>query len=250
MIKTNEYYASVYGRTNKVKQAILSYFFSISSTPRIFIEIFLRREMGIRYFSLFHCICLGAVLFALPFLMPPNFGLSLSDIILSNWGWYLYLIAFAKCSWDRSKESSHPYGYFDFNHFSLSTGKHIRFVDNFRVMGKPISARAKDVYLEPLLAVGVGILAFLTHQWMVGALLIICSGIYSMSYRAAYEMGRTFFLDKIDEDLVNRGVTDFFLNDKPKPSNFNFYGPKPSASEVRQGLAALFGGKDQGADVK
>lgn len=250
MIKTNEYYATVYGRTNKLKNGLLSFFFGISSMPRLLAEVFLRRDLGRQYFSLFHCVIWAILLLVLPFILPSDYNHSWYQPILKHWGWYLFLLAFCKFSWKRHKECKRPWGYFDFNHFSKSSGKRLPQVENFKFLGKPVNVRAMDVYVEPLLITAVGLFSLLVGQWMLGTLLTICAGIYSLSYRAAYQTGRNSSLEDIDRDIANRWITNTFLNDQPQTSNFNFYGPKPSSSEVRKGFADLLGKEDEGTEVK
>lgn len=249
MIKKNEYYATVYGRMNNLKQAFLGFFFGISSYPRLLIEVFLRRDMGISYFSLFHCICWAIFLFVLPFLMQGRHGNSWHQVLTSHWAWYVFFIAFCKFAWDRHKECKRPYGYYDFNHFSKSSGKRLDQVDRFKFRGKPLHMPYLDIYLEPLLATAVGLLALLLGQGMLSVLLIVCAGIYSLSYMAAYSMGRDRILEDIDKSIANRWITDTFLNDKPNPTNFDFFGPKPSSEDIRNGLADLLGDDDDGTEV-
>lgn len=250
MIKTDEYYKEVYGRTNNLKKGFLAFFYGISCYPRLLIEVFLRHDMGIRYFRLNQCIRLALTMLFLPFWLPTNQGYPWLHTVLVNWGWYLFLIAFIKFSWDRHKECRKPLGYFDFNHFSLSAGRRLRKVDTFKFMGKEVNPPIKDIYLEPFLVTVLGLTSLLLGQWMLALLLIICAGIYSLSYKAAYELGRDILLDKIDEDLINRDFTDTFLNDKPTTSNFQYFGFKPSTDEVRKGLVNLFRDDDEGIGVK
>jgi len=248
MIKTEIHYKSVYDRSGSIKKAVLSIFLLISSSPRLLLEVFVRREMGIRYFNLSQCIRLIVFLFLLPFLLPFTFGQQWFNILLANWGWYLFLIAFGKFSFDRAVECSRPYGYFDFNHYSISTGRRVRWMDNIKFMGRTLNDRTKDVYLEPILATVVGLLVLLLGQWMLALLLIICAGITSMSYMAAYEDGRNYLLDIIDDHLRNNGLANTLLNNEPTNSNFHFYGPKPTSDEIRKGFENLLR-NDDGTDV-
>lgn len=250
MIKTNEYYTIVYERNNRLKERFLSFFFDISSYPRLLLEVFIRRDMGRRYFSLSHCIGWGIIFLFLPFLLPANHGQAWHEIVLDHWGWYLYLVAFGIFSRKRYLECKFPWGYFDFDHFTKYTGTRLPQVNNFTFKGKAVNVRSLDVYVEPLLMTAVGLLAFSLGQGLLGGLLTICAGVYSLSYRAAYQMGQDFVLDKIDKAIANGWYTGTFLNGSPQTSNFNFYGPKPSSSDIRNGLADLFRDDDDGTDVR
>ena len=48
----NLYYRTVFMRVNSIKEIILGFFLAIASYPRMLLEVFTRKNMGERYFSL------------------------------------------------------------------------------------------------------------------------------------------------------------------------------------------------------
>lgn len=239
MKKQNIYYMTFYGRNNILKRVFLSFFFNISSYPRLLSEVFLHREMGIRYFSLFHSLCVVLTMLAVPTILSSGYEVSIKDQLLHFWGWYSFILAFAFFSWKRYLETRTRRGVYDFDHFTLGAGKHLPFVNDLTINGEPVSPRAKDVYIEPIIVASVALTFILLDQSMIGWLLLVCALIHSLSYAAAYEMGRQLLLDEIDGGICNRSLTNIFLNDEPPVGNFEFYGPKPSSEEVRKRVAPL-----------
>ena len=66
-MKKNLYYQHVFGRTNAIKEFIYNFFLAISSWPRLILEVFLRKNMGERYFSFSNCVLIIVILCYLPF---------------------------------------------------------------------------------------------------------------------------------------------------------------------------------------
>ena len=66
-MKKNLYYAHVFGRTNAIKEFIYNFFLAIASWPRLILEVFLRKNMGERYFSFSNVVLMLLILCYLPF---------------------------------------------------------------------------------------------------------------------------------------------------------------------------------------
>ena len=66
-MKKSLYYEHVFRRTNAIKEFIYSFFLAIASWPRLLLEVFLRRNMGERYFSFSTAVILLLILCWLPF---------------------------------------------------------------------------------------------------------------------------------------------------------------------------------------
>lgn len=242
--KTNIYYQTFYGRNNKLKQAILSFFYSISSPYRLLVEVFLRRRMGIRYYSLFFSICIVLFMLFAPLLIPFIKRQEVGIFMLEQWGWYLFTFAFGFFSYKRYKEVRVKHGEYDFEHFSLSAGFRLPFIENLKFRGKPLSVRVMNIYAEPLLTAAAALIFFLLGQVMIGILLLGCAIIYSLSYAAAFEIGRQIILDYVDDNICNRSLADVFMNDKPSESGLEFYGVKPTSEEVRKGVVPILTGSN------
>lgn len=249
--KTNVYYRTMYARTNKIKEIILSIFYGLSSYPRLLAEVILRRNMGIRYFSTFHAVCLTLLLLFIPFVVEDKTSDDFFYVIGEHWGWYLYTVAFIYFAIKRHKECRTKHGVYDFSHFTVSAGKRLPFVENLKINGKPLDARTKNVYVEPLLIAAAGALFLLLGQNLIAALLLVCALIYSMSYVAAFEMGRQMILDNIDNIISGRELANVFKKDKPASSGFEFYGVRPTTEEAREGIAPLItGNAEAGSEVR
>lgn len=251
-VKTSIYYQSFYERHNKLKDAFYGFFYSISSTPRLVIEVIIRSRMGCRYFSAYHAARITSFLLLLPFLIPASYQDGVSGFMQMHWGWLLYTASFIYCSRKRHKETWRRHGDFDFNRFGLSAGDRLPFINNLRINGKRLDPRSLNVYAEPLLIIAVGLLALLLSQWMLGVLLIVCAVIYSLSYAAAFEFGREMIQRQIDINIANQGLTEIFIHDQEPTNGFEFYGPKPTVEEVRKGIAPLLIGQDleEGTELK
>lgn len=250
--KTSIYYQTFYGRSNKLKEAFLGFFFNISSFPRLVIEVILRSRLGCRYFSTYHAARIIVFMLLIPFLIPASYQDGIGGFLQMHWGWFLYLGVFTYCARKRHKETWRRHGEYDFTRFSLSAGDRLPFIDNFRINGKRLDPRTLNVYIEPLFVAAVGCLALLVGQGMLAVLLLVCSVIYSISYSAAFEMGRQIILDQIDMTICNQGLTEIFIHDQEPTNGFEFYGPKPTVEEVRKGIAPLLVGQDfeEGTELK
>ena len=79
-MKKNLYFRSVFRRKNVIKEAILDLFLSTCSVPRLLLEVFIRTNMGERYFSFSTAIIATTVLAILPI------GASVGFYFLARYG--------------------------------------------------------------------------------------------------------------------------------------------------------------------
>lgn len=250
-MKKNLYYQILYRRTNFIKEFILGLFMGISSWPRLLLEVFIRKNMGERYFSFSTSIIIAIILALLPFQIAKFHAFfsgqfSFWDVLLKNIAWYIYLIAFLYHADLRRQEVKRLPSVFDFARFSLSTGNINPQFYNFSIDGTKTDVRTVETLLEPALFFIVGFFLAIIGQ-SLGFLLLICSVIYSLSYVAAYHLGDNFVMDTIDEMICNEELVASFVEgmDSSQTRGFNSYGRKPSDPDMRRRVVDdMTGGKN------
>lgn len=244
-MKKNLYYRTVLQRKNLIKETIFNFFLGFASFPRLVIEVFIRKNMGRRYFKRSSATLVAFFLLLLPFLV--KFFLSpftsrygyhhqdgFWDTIKSHWMWYLFVVAFSFFSYLRYKDVKHIKDVFDMNHFSLASGDILPYFQTLKHKGKHFTIRNIEIYIEPAHAFLAGIFFIIIGHSFLGWFLIICAICYSFSYAAAYMKGDNFILDKIDEIITNEELSHTFISDEPTKRGFRFYGEKPDSEEWRK----------------
>lgn len=233
-MKKNLYYRNVLQRRNKLKEAFLMFFWGIASYPRLILEVFLRKNMGCRYYSFSSCVTILVLLFIIPMMFGDTLRYGFFEHFKEHKLWYLFCITFIFYGYRRYKEVKRIEGEFDFQHFSLSTGLKYDFFYSLKFNGKTFTPRQIEIFIEPLPVLILGILLLLIDQVHLGLLFIVCSIIYSQSYAAAYMLSDHFILDKIDEIICNEGLNDTFVHDKPSEKGFEYNGIKPKTEAWRK----------------
>ncbi|PSR55786.1 hypothetical protein AHMF7605_25625 [Adhaeribacter arboris] len=243
-MKKNLYYRQVFRRRNYIKELLLDFFLSVASMPRLLLEVFLRKNMGERYFSPFVASFVFVVFFFFPYAMGGMFGSygdTLPEIIKDNVSWYLFLAAYAAGCFFRWQEVIRLPSVFDFARYSLSAGRIHPIFYAIRIGGKPVDKRGIEIILEPAPFFLIGLLLLWMDQ-RVGMLLITSSIVYSLSYIAAYHKGDDFIMDKIDEMICNEELVSAFVDelDASQTRGVHFYGHKPADPGTRRQLAKAF----------
>ncbi|PMD95702.1 hypothetical protein BWI97_13970 [Siphonobacter sp. BAB-5405] len=254
-MKKNLYYRSVFKRTSNAKGGILVVILLFSSWPRLLLEVFLRRNMGERYFSFSTALSITVALS----LIPPLFALISSNVI-PNYGfvfflltygtWYVFLGFFVFMAIQRREEIKRLPSVFDFARFSLSTGQAHPFFIKFKWRGRSGDRRTIETLLEPGFCFLVGLVLWFLAQY-IGAVIMISSVMYGLSYRALYRQGDHFIMDKIDERISNEELTKAFVEGRPmdETRGFPFYGRGPTDPDMRRELASSFMVDDEVVDV-
>lgn len=250
-MKKNLYYRTVFKRTNLLKEFFYSIFFGLCSWPRFLLEVFIRKNFGERYFSLFVASVLSIFLAFYPLIRDKGLRLSYrfgefhlhsnietSKFLLHNATWYLFLIAFIYMCIVRYNEIKHLPSVFDFERFSLSSGNIHPFFLNFQWRGENVSVRTIETLLEPAFFFLIGFVLYLFGQ-SIGVLILVCSIFYSFGYLAMYHQGDEFIMDKIDERIYNEELMGVFVDEKDSDSarGISFYGRRPSDPETRRKIA-------------
>lgn len=214
-MKKNLYYAAVFQRKSVIKSFLISIGVLFASWPRLIIEVFLRRDMGQRYFNIMSSIFLFFLLGPwglkiVSLLFPDYYTPPFLEMIKDRPSLFLFDLAFLGFSIKRYLEIRLKPGVFDFARFSQSTGIPLEIFRDINLFGKPATIRQVSIILEPALACIVGIV-FLLCASPVGSILVICSIVYSLSYYADYSLGDDFVIDKIDEMICNEELSKSFL---------------------------------------
>lgn len=250
-MKKNLYFRSVFRRKNVIKEAILDLFLSTCCVPRLLLEVFIRTNMGERYFSFSTAIIATTVLAILPigasvgFYFLSRYGFSrefdIFEFLLHDLTWYLFLAGFVGMCLDRRREIKRLPSVFDFGRYSLSTGNiHNGFL-NYQPYGKRLSVRTIETVIEPgfFFVIGAGLWLLQQH---VGILIVVCSVCYSISYLGAYHRGDNFVMDQIDEMIFNEEMTASFVDGLTpnETRGVNYYGRKPVDENMRRKVAENF----------
>jgi hypothetical protein len=247
----NLYYHIIYQRPNNLVEWFLGFFYQVSSWPRLLLEVFIRRNMGERYFSLFGVGCIFLLLV----------GRLLFNVVLAKMGYsyskgtgaYLYsntvtmgafAVVFLYFGIQRSQEIKRLPSVFDFKRFSLSPGNSLLVDPNYR--GKiPAwfihNPRRIATVSEPGLFFLAGLLLLLAGQ-SIGTILLVCSIIYSLSYVATYRMGDNLVMDHIDNIIASEEMDRSFSQDLPPSETRGFATPgrRPADPNYRRKVAQSF----------
>ncbi|MCF0072452.1 hypothetical protein LZD49_18360 [Dyadobacter sp. CY261] len=254
----NLYYQAMFRRRNLLKEWILASFMEISSIPRLLLEVFVRRNFGERYFSIFIATCATILLAAYPILMYRLYfvfayyeifhGIErwtpfpIADFLKDYLTWYMFIGGFVYMCVKRNDEIKRQPSVFDFAKFSLSTGEiHPAFLD-FKIRGAKQDIRTVETLIEPGFFLVIGLLLWLLLDQSVGALIAICSIIYSGSYMAAYYVGDHFVMDKIDQMICNEEMVAAFVEGKEasETRGMHFYGRRPANPDHRREVVGSF----------
>lgn len=251
-MKKNLYYRNVYKRANVFQSFSVFIFNVIASYPRLTLEVFIRRNLGERYFAFVPSIFWGILLALVPFVLSGSlnpfgrtrYGSSFS--FETYWSWHLFVLLYLFFCVIRKIEMQRKPSVFDFGRFSLSTGESLPFFYKLKIKGLPPNSRTIETLLEPLLFFIIGFFLIQLGQ-IVGWLILVFSILYSLSYRGAYKLGDDFVMDKIDEQIANEETYNSFVADQ-EPSltrGMRFYGRRPADPEKRRQVADSFIEEDE-----
>jgi len=255
-MKKNLYYKAVFARKNILKEFCLMGFLILISGPRLLLEVFIRKNFGERYFSMFQAVCLSIFLFFIPIAIAKyheamgDMSYNAGTIMMRDLTWYLFLAAFLYFSYQRQQEIKREPSVFDFARFSLSTGEINDRFYQFKIRGKVPDPRTIATVLEPAFFLAIGIVLAILQQ-KVGVLLIFSSIFYSLGYRGAYYQGDMYIMDKIDEMICNEELSNSFVDDQqPKDTRgFYAYGRRPSNAAFRKQVVDSFFEEEPTSDV-
>lgn len=243
-MKKNLYYRSVFKHENEMKNNFMHFIIMIASPFCSIIEVFIRKNMGRRYFKLSTSVIL--IIFMLFYLvinlvvqkfahdtMSAYYRGYETETSISIISWTVFLIIFGYFSYKRSKETKLLQSEFDMNHFSLSNGDPLPFFTNLKIKGKPASIRTIEVIIEPLAVFIAGLVLMIAGLTMIGGILTNCAILYSLRSYFAYQIGDNFILDKIDEMICNEDLSKNFIEDEIGDRGFQYSNIKPNSKIFR-----------------
>jgi len=228
-MKQNIYYTQNFGRlgTRKLSQFVVALLIG----PKIILDVFMRRKMGERYFTLMGAAVMGLILFmagswADKMGMAPRGGMT---------SFYVFFVLYAIMSVVRYLEIRRAPSVFDFARFSLSSGIPYDFFFNIKITGKRPTLRTVEIFYEPLFCLIVGFIIGFLGQALVAIVIIICSIAYFLHNQLDATLGDHFVMDKIDEIICNQDMSQTFVQDKEMSDRqVPFFSKKPKTAELRQ----------------
>lgn len=265
-MKKELYFQSVFQRKAEIDQKISAYTFFYLSFPRLLLEVFLRKNMGERYYSFGHAVALFIILFILPIHFAPQLHalemisdrdvMSITDMggmrspdkfsylkfMLKHITWYIFIGAFIYNAFNRNQEIKRLPSVFDFARFSLSTGEIHKVFKEFIWKGKRVNERQIEILVEPLFFFTVGLVLIVFNQ-LVGYLIVLASICYSISYVLAYHHGDHYIMNIIDKRIfgeeINNAVDGKSTTDT---RGTKFYGRVPTDPDNRRKVVdSMFG---------
>ncbi len=262
-MKKNLYYRDVVQRKNPLTPWLLNWFNAFSSSSRLLLEVFIRKNFGERYLNLYSVITLAISLAILPVLFievpallgngavnPNQFGGMTGfegapvpqkpSYMPQYLGWYAFIVAFVGMGVKHCMDNRHNPSVFDFRKYSLSTGDINPIFLKVKIPGVKTDVRVVECLIEPLGFFVAGFLLWLIGQHL-GYLLMFMSICYSLNYIGAYMGGDHFVMDKIDQIIINEEMEKAFVNDEAedKTRGFRFRGQKPETDQMRRQLLPL-----------
>jgi hypothetical protein len=243
-MKKNLYYATIYQRRNLSKDFLYNLFLGLSSWPRLLLEVFIRSNMGERYFSLFGVVVISLLLLGYPFYQAGPYS-DVFPVIKDNLTWYLFTGAFAFFGYKRLREVQTLPSVFDFERFSLSSGVSLSIV--YDITKNP---RRIATLLEPGGCLLIGLLLWWMNQ-RIGVVITVCSVIYSLSYMAAFSQADDFLMDHIDNIICNEDLAKTFREGltSRETRGAESYSYRPEDPEARRKAAEAFEAEDIAFEV-
>lgn len=242
------YYRTVILRQNKLKFAILNFFFAICSYPRLVLEVFIRKDMGERYFNLASAITTAVLLILIPQFIFYSYESKWHEILWDHKIWHLFIVVFLVFSLLRHKESWRPDSTFDLSRYSRSSGTTLKIFDNINT--KATQREIETIY-EPTPFALLGILLMFTGQALLGSLFILCAIVYSLSYYGAYMNGDNLILDKVDEIIFNEEMSGIFIKNQPARRGVNpFFTKRPATEELGERIYNTMVDEDERVDIE
>lgn len=241
-MKRNYYLYTVMRRENKLKNLVIGFFRDLSSTFRLFIEVFTRTDFGHRYFIYWGAMFWGVGGLLLPILITGGIGAFMGELDFGKFfsygfTWIVYFILFIRqCNKHRKDIKKRDISFYE-NRYSHYDG-HIRsFVYEIRdrLFKKNADSRIVETVCEPLPFFASGLLLMLLQQ-PIGLLLFICSIFYALSYLGAYYQSDEYFWERNDVGIYNELLEDVFVNeaDHSKDQGVKYFGYRPSDKKVRE----------------
>lgn len=259
-MKKTLFYRTFIERRNPIMDALMAFFLSISSWPKLLLETLIRKNFGVRYFSFSGCLAITFFLALYPIskayglsrLVGYGYGeeFSMKEFIAHYFTWYAYLVVFLYTAVQRNAEIERVPSVYNLGRYSKSTGAiNSAFLDT-KIMGKLATLRQVEILLEPGAFFVAGLVLWKIAQ-PIGILLMVCSIIYSLSYKAAYKQGDDFIWDTNDRFILSKVLVKSFLGNHSleETQGYQFRGRLPVDAEGRQRFAELVSQEEEIAEA-
>lgn len=237
-MKKNLYYRDGWARFNALKGLIFYFTMMICSYPRLILEVFLRKNFGVRYFTLSSAVTVCVFLVSFPILLNwQAFAMGYVDMwtFFKSFGlWYAFTALFAFASMQRYDEVKRNPSVFDFAKYSRYSGD---INPIFTTFSSEPNVRKIETLYEPAPFFFVGVFFAVIGQ-PLGYLLIFSSIIYSICQFASYDNGDNFVMDLIDDMILQERFEKNFMDDADPANNYGvgFKGRKPVNRDLRKRL--------------
>ena len=246
MNKVQMYYRTSLRRENLALNFIYNLFLWVCSYPRLMLEVFVRKNLGQRYFRMSSAITVAAILFFMPKIsstprwVTSLFGVSRGsryDDSSAQFTWYLFITLFVIFSVIRWFEIEKLSSGFNFNKYTKYSGD-----INYRFSKIPFfgqtDIRQVETFWEPLFFFLIGGLLILLGQ-KIGIVIFIGSIMYCISYCAAYKNGDDFIADANDERLLEEEFHNSYVKNLPGEQcrGVRLYMDRPRSMEEAEKVA-------------
>lgn len=235
-------------RRNILKDIFMALFLMFASYPRLLLEVFVRKNMGERYFSMASVLTIFVILAAVPFIIVQTTS---PYVIAQNKLWYLFLALFLFAANKRRLEIKRLPSVFDFGRYSKTKGVTNPLLYKFSIF-KNLGIRNMRKFGEPSIFFVAGLLLLLIQQWLLGGLLIVSSILFSLSFAATFYYGDHKIMDIIDDIMKTEDMVKSFLDDDDdsiSPRGVEFFGRKPGSKEMRQKVLSYTRRKEDVAEA-
>jgi hypothetical protein len=213
-MKKTLYYRRFHQKKNDVTSIFNLLLTAFASLAKRLCDVFVRTNMGERYFSTLMSSILIIILAIAPFIFSRGFNTDILEIILSNPSWYIFVALYIFFCIKRYKELRRDTSLFDFTKFSLSTGDTLPLFEKVNIKGVPANPRQIAVLLEPVFFFIIGVLLILFKQ-EIGLVITVSSICYWFTNYTSFLEGDNFVLDIIDDKIC----ANYFINDFANGSN-------------------------------
>lgn len=226
----NLYYKQVYQSKNSVKHFLEDLAGLFGEVAHKVLVVFLKRDLGERYFHFFTALKISFVLL-IPVVLNnifivPNLNMLRSlrmDWLISlflsfNQGWLVFILGYLAVAFIRHRERSFSLTKYDFSLFSLSQGRSTIPWDKF-LPGKFNNPVIIDCVLEPLMVFIISlVLLIIPYFAIVGLFLFFFSFFYSSFHWSKYYSARWAILDRNDERICNEDIASIFSSEQGLPA--------------------------------
>lgn len=228
-------------RSNKLMTLILKFFEPLYSYSRLVLELFIRRNMGWRYFSWPAVYTLAAILVILPmaFYKIVEFQMSFFDHYINQARldafkvryilWYPFVGVFLVMAFIRSREIKKAEIMYPNRSTKYAGDTYITvLLIKFNIKA---SSRMIETFYEPAFFFIIGFVLVLFNQ-SLGTLIMFASFFYRLSYVQAYVKGDHFIADRKDAGQGGVDVIQEMYGDMETSPNGRqkFHSTKPNVS--------------------